>query len=115
MSLAIVIRHLAPEANFGYRGDPTTKEEYNAALMWHGPGEAPSWEDVQAAWDEAHQELAMRDLRYERNALLSLSDWTQMPDASVDSKSWALYRQQLRDFPATVGDLTKPIVWPTAP
>lgn len=40
-----------------------------------------------------------------RSACLSASDWTQVADVALtDSKKaeWATYRQQLRDFPATI-------------
>lgn len=40
-------------------------------------------------------------MRAERNHLLTQSDWTQLPDASVDAAAWATWRQQLRDFPAS--------------
>jgi hypothetical protein len=39
--------------------------------------------------------------RFHRNLLLAESDWTQLPDATVDRDAWAAYRQALRDFPAT--------------
>lgn len=39
--------------------------------------------------------------RLHRNRLLAESDWTQLPDATVDRNAWATYRQALRDFPAT--------------
>lgn len=39
--------------------------------------------------------------RLHRNRLLAESDWTQLPDATVDRAAWAAYRQALRDFPAT--------------
>ena len=43
-------------------------------------------------------------MRCQRDSLLALSDWTQMPDSPLsdsDRQAWATYRQQLRDFPAT--------------
>jgi hypothetical protein len=40
-------------------------------------------------------------MRAKRNELLAQSDWTQLPDATVDREAWATYRQALRDFPAT--------------
>ena len=40
-------------------------------------------------------------LRSFRDAILTRSDWTQLPDAPVDADAWAAYRQALRDFPAT--------------
>lgn len=36
--------------------------------------------------------------RYQRNSLLSGSDWTQVADAPVDATAWATHRQALRDI-----------------
>jgi hypothetical protein len=47
---------------------------------------------------ELEYEYVMRAIR---NDLLKESDWTQLPDATVDREAWARYRQALRDFPAT--------------
>jgi len=52
--------------------------------------------------------------RSQRNALLSQSDWTQVPDAPVDQQAWAEYRQALRDLPLQSGFPTD-INWPTKP
>lgn len=49
-----------------------------------------------------------------RNKLLQDSDWTQLPDVPILTKStWALYRQQLRD----ITNQTDPfnIIWPKMP
>lgn len=51
-------------------------------------------------------------LRRQRNAFLSESDWTQLPDAPVDRNAWAQYRQALRDLPENTVDLNNP-VWPS--
>lgn len=40
-------------------------------------------------------------MRIQRDRLLATSDWTQLPDATVDKTAWAAYRQILRDLPAT--------------
>jgi len=43
-------------------------------------------------------------MRQQRDNLLALSDWTQLPDSALsdsDREAWATYRQALRDFPAT--------------
>lgn len=61
-------------------------------------------------------EPSMNKLRYKRTMLLAASDWTQMPDApltEVQKVAWRVYRQELRDFPATC-DINTP-QWPTAP
>ena len=55
-------------------------------------------------------------LRTERNALLVSSDWTQASDSPLTDEvkaSWATYRQELRDLPATE-DPADP-TWPDAP
>jgi hypothetical protein len=67
-------------------------------------------EEIQAAKDSA-----MAQLRYNRNNLLTQSDWTQIPDCTVDKQAWAAYRQALRDFPATVNDARLPVEWPKSP
>ena len=64
--------------------------------------------DTAAAWFS---------LRFERNALLGRSDWTQAVDSPLtDAKraEWRTYRQALRDLPANTADPTNPI-WPSKP
>lgn len=46
-------------------------------------------------------EYALERYRNWRAVELSQTDWTQLPDAPVDSNLWATYRQDLRDLPAT--------------
>ena len=62
-------------------------------------------------WSE---DQSWRELREERDRLLSSSDWTQVPDAPVDHVAWATYRQELRDLPDNTEDPRNP-VWPTKP
>ena len=58
------------------------------------------------AWDQ---------LRAERNAKLSASDWTQLADSPESAKvAWASYRQALRDLPAHIDDPARP-TWPSEP
>ena len=40
-------------------------------------------------------------MRKHRNRLLTESDWAMATDAPTDKEAWAVYRQALRDFPAT--------------
>jgi hypothetical protein len=71
----------------------------------------------EATWDEERPSRAMAGLRTERNALLDSSDWRMYADSPLDDdakKSWALYRQELRDLPATEADPADPS-WPEAP
>lgn len=53
-------------------------------------------------------------VRSRRNALLSASDWTQLPDVPLATKdAWATYRQALRDVTEQPDPFN--IVWPVPP
>lgn len=63
---------------------------------------------------KAQHQQTIEEIRGIRNALLETSDWTQMADTALsDSKKaeWAVYRQTLRDLPASYPDIT----WPVEP
>ena len=64
--------------------------------------------------DERQLEQEAEEVRTQRDALLSQSDWTQVPDAPVDQQAWAEYRQTLRDIPQQAGFPTE-ITWPVEP
>ena len=52
-----------------------------------------------------------------RNAMLSESDWTMMPDAPFtkeQQKKWKEYRQALRDISEQEG-FPETVIWPEAP
>lgn len=115
MGLFTVLRFLSEETEFAYRGEPSTAAEYKESLTWHGPGNPPSWSDVQAVWDEAHTSDAFRLIRFKRNDLLAACDWTQIPGACKTAVAWESYRQKLRDLPATITDPTQPFDWPEPP
>jgi len=54
-------------------------------------------------------------IRFERNRLLSTTDWTQLPDVPQATKDlWATYRQSLRDITTQSGFPTD-VVWPSQP
>jgi hypothetical protein len=54
------------------------------------------------------------EIRQQRNQLLTASDWTQIPDCTVDKQAWATYRQALRDITAQAG-FPADVTWPTKP
>jgi hypothetical protein len=73
------------------------------------------WSVVSKTEDEIASEAS--SVRYERDELLALCDWTQLPDSPLDSTtkaSWATYRTALRDISTQAGFPTN-ITWPTAP
>ena len=58
--------------------------------------------------------VSPEQVRGQRDALLSASDWTQIADAPVNQAAWAAYRQALRDVPAQAG-FPADVIWPTPP
>lgn len=54
-----------------------------------------------------------QEIRRIRNSKLSDCDWTQLPDAPVDTAAWEVYRQALRDI--TLQSDPFNIVWPEPP
>lgn len=62
------------------------------------------------------EQLEMQ-VRAQRNSLLTLCDWTQLPDAPLtdgEKQEWAEYRQALRDVPEQTG-FPDVVVWPSTP
>ena len=57
------------------------------------------------------EDVQWATVRAERNAKLAQSDWTQLPDAPVDSAAWAAHRQALRDITTQADPFD--ITWPT--
>jgi len=56
-------------------------------------------------------------LRVQRDALLSASDWRVLPFAPLTpeaQQAWAAYRTALRDLPGVTSDPSNP-TWPSAP
>jgi hypothetical protein len=64
--------------------------------------------------DQNELDQQTKEARTQRDALLSQSDWTQVPDAPVDQAAWAQYRQALRDVPQQSG-FPGDITWPVKP
>lgn len=70
----------------------------------------------------SNEEKRSRFLERSRISLLLTSDWTQLPDSPLSNEAkaeWAVYRQLLRDLPATVNwstiNSSADINWPTIP
>ena len=78
------------------------------------PEEIAEKQALEKTWEDGKEERAWKALRETRNQLLKDSDWTQIPDCTVDQAAWATYRQALRDLPENTADVFNP-VWPTKP
>jgi endonuclease/exonuclease/phosphatase family metal-dependent hydrolase len=65
------------------------------------PEEIAQRQQDEIAWNNGAFDRAMADLRQRRNALLSASDWTQLPDTTLttaEKTSWMNYRTELRNI-----------------
>lgn len=78
------------------------------------------WTQTWVVTPATPEEIAQRtqaqsaQVRTDRNARLSACDWTQLPDAGVNSAAWAVYRQALRDLPQQAG-FPWTVTWPSQP
>ena len=77
----------------------------------------PSKEEFEAKLQELIDGQPLKELRIERNKLLTNCDWVTIKAYSTQKvvpKAWRDYMQALRDLPANTEDPTNP-VWPTIP
>ena len=96
---------LKPTQSFIISDEDIEGKKIESGLLVDIPTSEKEEKEIYRAW---------KDLRYNRKMLLSESDWTQVPDAPVDSAAWATYRQQLRDLPANTTD-PRTVEWPVPP
>ena len=78
------------------------------------PEEEAEWDAKEAAYAAGANDRAAAEIRTERDAKLTESDWTQVADAPVDQAAWATYRQALRDIPSQAG-FPNEVIWPVEP
>lgn len=78
------------------------------------PGTDYRYNYVAKQWERDVEAIVATALA-KRNLLLQQSDYTQFTDVQmVNKQEWAIYRQALRDLPATSG-WPLAISWPTPP
>jgi len=89
----------------GYRivHDTQTKKDKK---VYHTPEEQTSFEERTANWEAGQSARDLIGLREERDKRLVVSDSAVLPDrwetmSQADKNKWSLYRQSLRDLPAT--------------
>ena len=76
--------------------------------------EQAEYDTKKATWDAGANDRKAAEVRTERNAKLTATDWTQITDSTADKTAWEVYRQALRDIPAQAG-FPWTITWPDAP
>ena len=78
----------------------------------------PTLEEITEKWNEYVAAQPLKELRQERDVLLTKTDKYALPDwphASLAKQTeWIEYRQALRDLPNATEDPANP-VWPTVP
>ena len=84
------------------------------------PEEIAQRQQDETAWNNGAFDRAMADLRQRRNALLSASDWTQLPDTTLttaEKTSWMNYRSELRNITngLTTVDEVNSVAFPIKP
>ena len=101
-----------------YNGPITTKAD--GSIVYHGNGDEPTEEAIQAKLTELQNAEPMRLLRVERNQKLTETDWWCCSDRTP-TQAQLDYRTALRDLPSTAspsldenGNLTG-VEWPTKP
>lgn len=104
-----------------YNGDAVAIADIGVAPVDVGATEQPRpsidhvWQDGAWALDEAKQTARLSyQARLQRDAALTVCDWTQLPDAPVDQSAWRAYRQALRDLPSQPG-FPSDTAWPAEP
>lgn len=110
-------------------GEYPTQQEIDSLVEHYKPtGQLQRIADVKAAQvpdflsalvvpAEPSQAGTAAQVRGFRNGLLSSSDWTQLPDAQLNTQQkqlWAEYRQLLREVPQQSG-FPANVVWPLSP
>lgn len=78
-----------------------------------------TWVVTVAEPDELQRRLSVKaeQVRADRGPMLRRSDWTQLPDISLDpakQQEWREYRQALRDVPNQPG-FPWTVIWPVLP
>tara|TARA_B100000614_G_C14183382_1_gene342310 strand:- start:82 stop:447 length:366 start_codon:yes stop_codon:yes gene_type:complete len=101
----------------------TSPDDYSA-LEWNDSSEKPTEEQLRNELSALENAEPMRRLRFQRDALLKETDWTQGKDVPVEiQSSYVNYRKQLRDLPSIatpiLDDSTaigiRNVTWPDKP
>jgi hypothetical protein len=95
-------------SDYHLESDVLTKTSASPGLTYKYDYVTNTWKDTRT------KEEMWKDVRLDRDVLLKTSDWTQMPDVAIATKSaWATYRQQLRDITTQTDPFN--ITWPQPP
>tara|TARA_R110002049_G_scaffold101267_2_gene245813 strand:- start:24 stop:374 length:351 start_codon:yes stop_codon:yes gene_type:complete len=114
MDIFCVLSNFYKGQQWSIRGD-----EYDG-LKWNETNTLPkpTLEEIEEKWNEYVAAQPLKELRQERNKLLTQTDryaTLDFPHSNLEvQQTWFDYRQALRDLPTVAEDPANP-VWPTAP
>ena len=77
------------------------------------PEEEAEHDAIEAAWAAGADDRTAAEVRRQRNAFLSETDWMANSDVTM-SDEWRTYRQALREITSQEG-FPNDITWPTKP
>lgn len=87
-------------------------------IIWHGSRSGrPTLATINAKIAELDAAQPLADLRRQRDALLSETDWVVVRSSELGTElaaEWKTYRQALRDLPATY-PTAENVIWPVRP
>ena len=112
--------------NFMIADVPSTEEEFGTMVQVIMPDGTTSsdvsnfgvtWADVSAKYTQELSDVALDDLRQERNAKLAETDWVVTMHKELGTNipaAWKTYRQALRDITDNATSLDD-VTWPEKP
>ena len=113
-----------PEAKFIYQGDGVQIKKHDnngdacEGLVWLDDNiNKPTKAQIDSWRSNAEEAYKWEDVRAERDSLLQQSDAVMLPDYPIQDpelEAWEVYRQALRDLPAS-NDNPDLIVFPDKP
>ena len=116
----IAIERLYPDLKGGYI-DKTDDFNWSNLKFENGSLDDLDQSLIDTELEKVYIEMAFKQLRFQRDNLLTKSDWMSLPDSPNMSSEWSTYRQALRDLPSTAspslddnGNLTN-VTWPSEP
>jgi len=107
MDITDVLHKIRPDSSW------KVGDTYESLVWLDEEQKKPTLEEIEAAWDAVELDFKTKEVRKHRNKLIAETDWMALSDVEMP-KSWAEYRQALRDVP---GQLEFPynIDWPEKP
>lgn len=104
-----------PLTHFVADGVITPYTPDQAAVRSHLPYPTAVWSNTSFSWSDLRTMADLwAEIRAQRSALLSSSDWTQLPDVpDATQLQWSAFRQALRDI--TTQPNPRAIQWPASP